>query len=165
MVLEIREHVTTIDTSMTYFQAPFTVEDALGFKFPIPSEYDYDMMETIIRRRFKEGTASQEVLAGDYELCKTTKRSETITANSRILPGTFITMAIIVNTPTPSLASCPIARCGSSVYVPCPGGGFTWYVFSTAINQALYNRRLIALHVMYGLTKLLREARKEVTAT
>ncbi|KAF2800861.1 hypothetical protein K505DRAFT_227706 [Melanomma pulvis-pyrius CBS 109.77] len=126
IVLEIRASVTIADTRWTHFQAPFSVEDALGFKFPIPSEYDYDMVETIIRRRFKEGTGSQDVIAGNYELCKAQKRSETITATSRLVPGTAIIMAVIVSIAESSDSSCPIPQCGSRTILSCPGGGHTW---------------------------------------
>jgi hypothetical protein len=126
ILLEIRASVTIADTRWTHFQAPFIVEDALGFKFPIPSEYDYDMIDTIVRRRFKEGIGSQEVLAGNYELCTTKNISETITAKSRLLPGTAITMAVIVSTLDYSDGTCPMPKCGSRMTTCCPGGGYIW---------------------------------------
>jgi hypothetical protein len=55
------------------------VEDARGFKFPVPSEFDYDMLDNIIRHRFKEGAGSRDVVLGNYEFCKTNMRSATIT--------------------------------------------------------------------------------------
>jgi hypothetical protein len=98
-VLEIRDTQTTVDTRWTFFQAPLEVEDALGFKFPIPTEYDYDLIETIIRHRFKSGARSMEVKVGNYELCNTRKRSDIITKTSRLLPGTALTMIIVVSAP------------------------------------------------------------------
>ena len=133
VVLEIRDTLTGPDTRWTYLQAPFRVEDALGFQFPVPSEYDYDMLITIIQRRFQKGAGSLDVRAGNYELCKTKKSSELVTAGTRLTPGTAITMAIIIFTPRASNASCPMPGCGSSKATPCPGGAFIWYVARTLL--------------------------------
>jgi hypothetical protein len=114
-----------LDARWTYFQDPFIVEDALGRKFPVASEFDYDMLDTIVRRRFKEGAGSRDVALGNYELCKSKLRSATITATSRLVPGTAIIMVVIVQA-RPSNTSCPMPRCSSVQADPCPRGGFTW---------------------------------------
>ncbi|UPX13923.1 uncharacterized protein EKO05_0004418 [Ascochyta rabiei] len=128
VVLEIRNSLTVVDTRWTHFQAPFTVEDALGFKFPVPSEYDFALLDSIIQIRFKRGAGSKEVKSGKYELCKSKKRSETVTATSRLVPGTAITMAIIVDTAMVNESTCPMPHCRSRQASACPGGGFIWYV-------------------------------------
>ncbi|KAF1357596.1 hypothetical protein EJ07DRAFT_128187 [Lizonia empirigonia] len=128
VVLEIRNSLISVDTRWTHFQAPFTVEDALGFKFPVPSEYDFDLLDSIIQIRFKQGTGSKEVRSGKYELCKSKKRSETVTATSRLVPGTAITMAIIVDMPMINQSTCPMPHCRSTRASTCPGGGYIWYV-------------------------------------
>jgi hypothetical protein len=47
----------------------------------------------------------------------------------RLLPGTEITMAIIVERPPlPSIELCPMPRCRSTVTSPALGGGWTWLV-------------------------------------
>ncbi|KAH7077365.1 hypothetical protein FB567DRAFT_608462, partial [Paraphoma chrysanthemicola] len=125
VVLEIRNSLTTVDTRWTHFQAPLVVEDALGFKFPVPSEYDFNLLDSIIQTRFKQGAGSREVRSGRYELCKSKKRSETVTAASRLLPGTAITMAIIVDTSI-NESMCPMPHCRSTEASICPGGGFIW---------------------------------------
>lgn len=71
VVLEIKDSLSLGNTSWTYFQAPLIVEDALGFKFPVPSEYDFELLDTIIKHRFLEGPGSSEVEAGNYELFNT----------------------------------------------------------------------------------------------
>jgi hypothetical protein len=40
MVLKKMTEVPTPDIHHTFFQDPIIVEDALGRKFPVPSEYD-----------------------------------------------------------------------------------------------------------------------------
>ncbi|KAH6860841.1 hypothetical protein BKA58DRAFT_448594 [Alternaria rosae] len=60
VVLEIRDSNKVMDTGWTYFQDPFVVEDAFGRKFPVPSEFDYDMLDTIDRRKFQTGVGSQD---------------------------------------------------------------------------------------------------------
>ncbi|KAF2631904.1 hypothetical protein BU25DRAFT_474950 [Macroventuria anomochaeta] len=64
VVLEIRDLLTVVDTRWTHFQAPLVVEDVLGYKFPVPSEYDFDLLDTIIRQRFRSGIASKDIIAG-----------------------------------------------------------------------------------------------------
>jgi hypothetical protein len=62
----------------TYFQVPLIVEDALGFKFPVPSEYDHDLLNTIIKHRFLEGPGSLDVNLGNYELFHARDSSQVI---------------------------------------------------------------------------------------
>ncbi|KAF2833242.1 hypothetical protein CC86DRAFT_389553 [Ophiobolus disseminans] len=128
VVLEIRDNMMGPDTRWTYAQAAFRVEDALGFQFPVPSEYGYDMLITIIQHRFQEGTGSRDVRAGNFELCKTKRSSELVTAGTRLTPGTAITMAIIVFTARASNAECSMPGCGCLKATPCPGDAFIWYV-------------------------------------
>ena len=126
VVLEIKSTMGTVDTRFTFFQTPLVVEDALGVKFPIPSEWDYGMVENHIQYRFREGIGSQDVKAGNWELFKTKNSKDIILPNTRLLPGSHITMAIIISTPTPSEDICPIFSCRSSVTALAPGGGRFW---------------------------------------
>jgi hypothetical protein len=128
VVLEIRDSLATVDTRWTFFQAPLAIEDARGIKFPFPAEYDFRLLDAIIRDRFRNGPGASDVRDGNYELCKTKRRSEQITSTSRLLPGTEITMAVIIPTSVAIDATCPISRCGSTEIAVFPGGGFTWYV-------------------------------------
>jgi hypothetical protein len=118
--------MATVDTRWTYFQAPLLLEDALGLKFPVPSEYDYGTLEAIIKHRFSVGTGSQDVQVGNYELFKTKRRGELILPNTRLLPGTEITMAIIIEMPASKQERCPMPRCSSSDILAYPGGGMIW---------------------------------------
>jgi hypothetical protein len=129
--------------------------NARGFKFPVPSEFDYDMLDNIIRHRFKEGAGSRDVVLGNYEFCKTNMRSATITATSRLAPGTAITMAVIISSDKVSATSCPMPKCNSLQAEYCPGGGFIWWV----IQYRIVGFTLTVLKVLFatsGLTRLLR---------
>jgi hypothetical protein len=126
IVLEIRESICLVDTRWTFFQAPLIVEDALGCKFPVPSEYSYGMLENIIRYRFRQGDGSREVRAGNYELFKAKNSSQVLSEEVRLLPGTEITMAIIIHTQTPDDETCPMARCGSTGSAAPTRGGRVW---------------------------------------
>ncbi len=97
VALEIRSAIGPGDIRWSYFQAPLIVEDALGFKFPVPSEYDHELLDTIIKRRFLEGPGSLDVALGNYELFHTRNSSEVNSPQLRLLPGTFISMAILVS--------------------------------------------------------------------
>jgi hypothetical protein len=108
------------------------VEDALGFKFPVPSEYDYELLNTIIKHRFLEGPGSSEVQTDDYELFNAKNSQVIISENVRLLPGTSIIMAILLNKPASKVytdETCPMPRCGSTLTTATPGGGRNWYVY------------------------------------
>lgn len=97
--------------------------------YPIPSEWPWDEVVNVLRYKFREGPGASAVRRGDFELCKTKKRSEIITSTSRLLPGTAITMAVMFATELTNRGlCCPIGHCGSSNIVAYPGGGFKWYV-------------------------------------
>lgn len=132
IVLEIRNSLTPIDPRWTFFQAPLVVEDALGHKFPVPSEYDFELLNAIIKHRFQKGPGSDEVQADDYELFRTKNTKSVLSSAERLLPGTAITMAIIVKRSiivewsSRTGGVCPIPRCGSDQVVSMPGGGRRW---------------------------------------
>lgn len=106
------------------------VEDALGFKFPVPSEYSYELLIHIIHHRFQDGEGARDVEADNFELCKRNNSKDIITEQFRLLPGTEIIMAIIVERPTSTLVSseevCPMPRCESAITTVAPAGGRTW---------------------------------------
>jgi hypothetical protein len=102
------------------------VEDALGYRFPVPSEYDYDLLEAVIKQRFKTGPGSLEVQAGNYEYFKTNDSNAVLSNSTRLLPGASITMAIVVAHPASVDEACPMPRCGSTQTAECFGGGRTW---------------------------------------
>jgi hypothetical protein len=47
--LLIQIKASILDVRWMYFQAPLQIEDALGVKFPVPSEYDFRMLQIIIK--------------------------------------------------------------------------------------------------------------------
>ena len=128
IVLEIKSSVAVADTRWTFFQAPFVVEDALGYIFPVPSEYDFDLLNAVVTHRFKDGLGTREVRAGDYELVNTNNSAQVISPNIRLLPGTRITIAIIQRITKLGKYTCPTRICRSTVFVPAPQGGMIWYV-------------------------------------
>jgi hypothetical protein len=126
VVLEIKASIIPVDTRFTFFQTPLVCEDALGFKFPVPSEWDYGMVENHIRYRFREGIGSRSVKVGNWELFKTKNSEEVISSFTRLLPGLEITMAIIVPTSISSDETCPIFNCRSHETTLAPAGGRIW---------------------------------------
>ena len=111
---------------MTYFQAPLLVEDALGLKFPMPSEYDFDLLEGIIKHRFQIGPGSKDVKMGNFEIFMARDSSETVTSTTRLIPGTAITMAVLVEVQLLTDGHCPMPRCRSDQSRPAPSGGRLW---------------------------------------
>jgi hypothetical protein len=114
------------DTRWTFFQAPLIVEDALRFKFPVPSDYDYELLDTIIKYRFLDGPGSLDVKVGNYELFKTKDNKEVLSATTRLLPGTSITMAILIGKLELTDHTCPMPLCRSNRSTAVPGGGRLW---------------------------------------
>jgi len=131
IVLEIRGSLATPNAKWTFFQAPLIVEDALGFKFPVPSEYDFELLNAIIKHRFLEGPGSSEVQADNYEIFSAKNSQVVISENVRLLPGASIIMAILLDKPGSKVytdQTCPMPRCGSTLTTAVPGGGRIWYV-------------------------------------
>ncbi|KAL0258651.1 hypothetical protein SLS55_006148 [Diplodia seriata] len=130
VVLEIRSTLSAPDTRWTFFQDPFLVEDALGRRFPIPSEYDFNLMNVVIQARFEEGPGSEDVRLGNYELVQTRNSKYAISSGTYLRPGTMITMAIVVEKGFWDTRGqvCPIFSCGSSQAICASGGGFIWLV-------------------------------------
>jgi hypothetical protein len=110
------------------------VEDALGFKFPVPSEYDYKLLNVIIQHRFRNGPGAAEVKAGNYELFSAKNSKDIFSENTRILPGSSITMAILLFQRESEVHTdeiCPMPRCSSNKITSAPGGGRSWYVLTS----------------------------------
>lgn len=131
IVLEIRGSLASPDAKWTFFQAPPVVEDALGFKFPVPSEDNFELLDAIIKHRFPEGPAWSEVQAGNYEIFSAKNSKVVISENMRLLPGASIIMAILFDKSASKVdtdETCPMPRCGSTVTTAAPGGGRIWYV-------------------------------------
>jgi hypothetical protein len=103
------------------------VEDALGRKFPVPSEYDFGLLDRIIRHKFDSGPGSTEVQHGDYQVLDAKARGMALSPQSRLRPGSLLIMAILVGKPR-VLADrvCPMPRCASVQTTQMEGGGRVW---------------------------------------
>lgn len=140
MVLEIKDSLAGPDTRWTYFQAPFLVEDALGFKFPVPSEYDFELLDAVVKHKFTDGPGAFEVEAGNYEYFKTKNSNDVLLPTSRLLPGTAITMTILVARSTRTDEFCPMPNCFSNQTTEAPGGGRIWFVSSLIYHSSRLTR-------------------------
>ncbi|KAK0619586.1 hypothetical protein B0T14DRAFT_519521 [Immersiella caudata] len=127
VVLEIRGAVLNRpDIRWTYLQDPVLVEDALGRKFPVPSEYDFALLDRIIQHKFVEGPGSTQVSHGDYQIRDARKRDMVLTPGSFLRPGSSLIMAILVAKPprgTLTDHECPMPRCNSIETTQVHGGG------------------------------------------
>jgi hypothetical protein len=125
LLLEIKGSM--LDVRWTYFQAPLQVEDAMGRKFPVPSEYDFSLLQAIIQHRFRDnGTVALMVQKGDYELSYAKQRNRVLSANTGIRPGSQIVMAVILEEKAVRAHTCPIQICGSIEVKASLGGGYRW---------------------------------------
>ena len=89
----------------------------------MPSEYDFELLDAIIKHRFLEGPGSSEVEAGNYELFNTKNIKQAISTNARLLPGANIKMAILMSRAALVGEECPMPRCRSTRTTAAPGGG------------------------------------------
>ena len=128
ILIEIKASVSSVDTRWTFFQAPYIIEDTLGFKFPVPSEYDFELLNNVLKWRLRNRTFYPEVEAGNYELSRSNKSDVIITKDTLLTPGASITMAMIVLKVSSGFEICPLPRCGSSQTLAAPSGGRQWYV-------------------------------------
>ncbi|KAK6083999.1 hypothetical protein SCUP515_01695 [Seiridium cupressi] len=105
LVLEIRSHMAPAPGARwNFFQAPVILEDALGRKLSVPSEYDLYLLNMIILHKSKDGLGSAEVCDGDYEIFDTKTPHSILTSEVALKPGSSIMMTIIV----PQTYSCEI---------------------------------------------------------
>jgi hypothetical protein len=106
------------------------VEDALGYKFLVPSEYDFSLLQVIIQHRFQEdGEVGALVHKGDYELSYANNSDQILCATGRMKPGSHVVMAIILENGVANRNICPLPRCASKDIDSATGGGYKWYVF------------------------------------
>lgn len=125
VLLDIKESV--LDVRWTYFQAPIQVEDALGYKFPVPSEYDFSLLQEITQHRFQdESEVAFLINQGEYELSYATNSTQILSSNARMRPGSQVIMAVILNSEVESKEVCPMPKCPSSEIKSALGGGYKW---------------------------------------
>ena len=133
VVLEIRGAVVARpDIRWAFLQDPVLLEDALGRKFPVPSEYDVSLLDRIIRHKFREGPGSNEVSVGNYQVMYSADRTRSLSQESRLRPGSSLIMSILVskewisNEWRQDSLNCPIPSCNSSETMGEEGGGRFW---------------------------------------
>ncbi|KAF2664238.1 hypothetical protein BT63DRAFT_104735 [Microthyrium microscopicum] len=123
ILVEIKSNLTGPDTRLSYFQPPVQVEDALGHKFLLPSEFEFDLLEVIIKHRFRTGPGSLEVKVGNYEVFDAKNSNHILVSTEKFIPGARVTMAVLVPATTLSDEVCPMPRCQSTISSEAPGGG------------------------------------------
>jgi hypothetical protein len=126
VVVEIRGAVLSRpDIRWTFLQDPVLVEDALGRKFPVPSEYDFALLNRIIQHKFETGPGSAQVSHGDYQIRDAKERQVVLSSQSRLRPGSSLIMAILAGKALPGTL-CPMPRCNSVRTTQAEGGGRLW---------------------------------------
>ncbi|KAF2195563.1 hypothetical protein K469DRAFT_722762 [Zopfia rhizophila CBS 207.26] len=113
VLLEMRYQLP-LDTRCTFFQTPYLFEDALGRKYPIPSKFNFELMQTVIKGQFLRMPGYRQVLLGNYELFKTGNSQQIVSAATHLRPSTAITMAILLNMPITGSECYPMPECHST---------------------------------------------------
>ncbi|KAI0534172.1 hypothetical protein GGR58DRAFT_69255 [Xylaria digitata] len=124
VVLEIQTSIAKCpDVRWTFFQDPIIVEDALGRKFPVPSEYDFSLLDAIVKHKFQEGPGAAHVATENYEIMDAKNQLRILSVSSRLRSGGAVTMAILVGRPQSVMLSDECPRCQSSETRIDPSGG------------------------------------------
>ncbi|PMD53239.1 uncharacterized protein K444DRAFT_541923 [Hyaloscypha bicolor E] len=126
LLLSLQTNISVASTAHTWLQSRMRVEDPFGIPFPVPTEYDYAMLEAVIRARFREGKGKDLVAHDQWELFDTSNPSISINSNKwQFFPGMKITMAMILPRFNSEMR-CPRPGCHSTTYLEAPGGGMLW---------------------------------------
>ena len=128
IVSDLRAKMSGIDTRLTFFRVPIKFEDVLGRVSPFPSECSASALYVEIRARFKEGPGKREVEHGDWDIFYAEDPEHLLTtkADSGLLPGISIVMAIVVEQGFDNGDDCPMPRCPSKRFERALGGGRIW---------------------------------------
>jgi hypothetical protein len=124
---------SAVDLRWTYFQAPIQVEDLLGRKFPVPSEYDLSLLQTIIQHRFKDdGEVGEFVSRGNYELLYSNNGDLPVSTTGCMKPGTQVVMAIIFKYTSnfTHKEQRPLPKPNSRDVSSSIDDSYNWYVFT-----------------------------------
>lgn len=123
----------------------------------MPSEFDYSLLDAIIKHRFREGPGSVDVRLGNYEFFKSDDCSQVLSVGARLIPGTRITMAIFVGNQAYDDGRCPVWRCGSWLTAKAQGGGRIWsvlYDLSDYDDLFTVSLHILAVNAKSGLVAL-----------
>lgn len=92
VLVDLQGKVNGVDTRWTFFQEPFVVEDPFGSKFPVPSEFDFSLLNTILRHKLSQREFSESRC---YGIFKTRNPDESVDERSMLWPGIEITAAFL----------------------------------------------------------------------
>ena len=113
------------DARFSWLQAPLRLEDSLGRIIPVPAEYDWNMLNAVVRSKFATGPGRHKVAAGDYALFPTYNASQTLDPRRPLEPGSSVSMAIVIGKyGNLHESGCPRPGCGSQDLAPNSSGGF-----------------------------------------
>lgn len=108
------------------FQAPIILNDAMGRRIPIPSEYNIGLVQVVLCFYFQTGPGRDCVEGRYYDLFYShdKNRKLSVDGNAPLIPGSSITMAIWVSQRMSSC--CPKKSCPGGQIAKTADGGCTW---------------------------------------
>ncbi|CZR62688.1 uncharacterized protein PAC_12585 [Phialocephala subalpina] len=111
------QEVTPRGIGVTWQQAPVTFEDALGNVIPIPLEWvdSWEMLDTILCKRFEKRPGRKKVLRGEYALEEIVTGKELDRKrewNLCFRPGQRVGMSMLFDFDPMSEGSCPRCKTG-----------------------------------------------------
>jgi hypothetical protein len=54
VLIQVRAAMPNVDTRWSFFQDPLIVEDPFGEVYPVPAEYDYELLKSIVSRQLRK---------------------------------------------------------------------------------------------------------------
>ena len=108
------------------FQAPVILNDAMGRRIPIPSEYNMGLVQVVLCFYFQTGPGRDCVEGRYYDLFYSNDKSQKLGVddNAPLIPGSTITMAIWVS--QRMSGCCPKKSCPGGQITKTAGGGCIW---------------------------------------
>ncbi|KAL9114878.1 MAG: hypothetical protein Q9227_001121 [Pyrenula ochraceoflavens] len=133
----------SLDLSHTWLQKPVRLEDPFGRYLTIPSEYSFDMMQAVIKARFKVGPGARRIQLKHFEISNDRNSGQVLTGEhfTGLIPGMQLRMAVLLFELSKQTDQCPIPSCGSQILSDFPGGGKLCNVCNVWFSLGTSNRK------------------------
>ena len=126
LLSKMQSSVALCMSPSVWAQEPVMFEDACRRRFPIPSEYSFQMATAVIEANFSSGPGSLTIKSGQYEL-HNISHNRYITSQdwiSGFQPGAVVKMGVL--RPLLNEGDCANPRCDSRTYETDRFGYMTW---------------------------------------
>ena len=152
LLFRMQSSVSLCISPSTWVQEPVLFEDVCGRRFPIPSEYEPQMVTAIIGSKLTSGPGSLTVKSGQYELHNISNSLQITTQNwSGFRPGAFVKMGVLRS--QLKTGACANLECDSRNFKDEKNGQQTWLVHTLLEGVKLNSCVSIQCGTWFGISK------------